>query len=162
MIGDKRAPPAIMHISNRKTFPVVIAALVFSVVAFGRNHNEFNGTWTLMPSKSDFAGQPVVQTGTVTIADQQGNTNVSRNFVYEGANQTFFYSDVVGGGHRATIHEGKDLKSKTTWDHDTLKVTTTLEGAITVERYAVNADGTMTATVARPDHPPFTLVFERR
>jgi hypothetical protein len=135
---------------------------VFSLAAFGRDHTAFNGTWTLVPSKSDFAGQPVVETGTVTIADRQGNIDISRNFVYHGTNQTFFYSDTVGSERNATIHEGKELKSKTAWDHDVLKVTTTKSGAVTVESYAIGADGTMTATVASPGHAPFTLVFERK
>jgi hypothetical protein len=30
--------------------------LAFS--AFARNHSALNGTWTLVPAKSDFAGQP--------------------------------------------------------------------------------------------------------
>ena len=62
-----------------------------------------NGTWTLVPAKSDFAGQPVVQTGTVTIHDQNGIIIVSRNFVYEGANETFFYRDSTGSENNDTI-----------------------------------------------------------
>jgi hypothetical protein len=37
-----------------------------------------------VPAKSDFAGQPNVQTGTVTIDDQQGIV-ISRGFLYQGA-----------------------------------------------------------------------------
>jgi hypothetical protein len=96
-----------------------------------------NGTWTLVPAKSDFAGQPVVQTGTVTIDDKEGVIIVSRCFVYEGATETFFYSDLTAAENNATIHTGKDLKSKTLWDHDVLKVTTTQSGAITLERYTL-------------------------
>jgi hypothetical protein len=42
-----------------------------------------------------------------------------------------------------------------------LKVTTTQSGAITVESYALNADGDMTVNVVRPDRKPITLVFQR-
>ena len=88
-----------------------------------------------MPANSDFAGQPVVQTGTVTINERQGITVVSRSFVYEGATETFFYSDSTGNSqHNATIHTGKDLKTKTKWDDGVLKVTTTQSGAVTLER----------------------------
>jgi hypothetical protein len=148
------------------THPMVRAfaftMLLFAFTAFARDHSDLNGTWTLVPAKSDFAGQPVLQTGTVTINDRQGNVSVSRNFQYQGATETFFYSDLTDSERNATIHTGKDIKSKTRWDHDVLKVTTTQNGAITVESYVLAADGTMTATVIRPDQKPITLVFERK
>jgi hypothetical protein len=67
--------------------------------------------------------------------------------VYEGATETFFYSDVTDSEHNATIHTGNDLKSKTRWDHDVLKVTTTQSGAVTLESYTLAADGTMMVSV---------------
>ena len=139
----------------------VLTALLFAFPAIARDHRAMNGTWTLVPTKSDFAGQPMVQTGTVTIDDHQGIITVSRNFVYAGATETYFYSDMTDAEHNATIHSGKDLKSKSRWDHDVLKVTTTQSGAITVESYALAADGIMTVSVARPEHKPITLVFQR-
>lgn len=63
----------------------VLTTFLFGFAAFARDHNELNGTWTLVSASSDFAGQPVVQTGTVTIADREGIIIVSRSFVYEGA-----------------------------------------------------------------------------
>ena len=113
----------------------VLTALLFAFCAFARDHTFLNGTWTLVPTKSDFAGQPVVQTGTVTINERQGIITVSRNFAYEGATETFFYRDMTDAENNATIHTGKDLKSKTRWDHDVLKVITTQSGAVTVESY---------------------------
>jgi hypothetical protein len=136
------------------------AFLVFS--AFAREHTALNGTWTLVPTRSDFAGQPVIQTGTVTINEREGNIFVSRSFVYEGATGTIFYSDRTDGENNATIHSGRDLKSKTRWDHDVLKVTTTQSGATTVESYSLAADGTMMVRVERPEQRPLTLVFVRR
>jgi hypothetical protein len=38
-----------------------------------------------VPSKTDFAGQAVVQTGTVTIDDRHRKIAISRNFTYDGA-----------------------------------------------------------------------------
>jgi hypothetical protein len=140
----------------------VLTTLLFACGAFARDHSALNGTWTLVPAKSDFAGQPVVQTGTVTIADREGIIIVSRSFVYAGATETFFYSDLTDSEHNATIHTGKNLKSKTRWDGDVLKVTTTESGAVTVESYALAADGTMTADVVRPAHQPITLFFQRK
>jgi hypothetical protein len=115
-----------------------------------------------VPAKSDFSGQPVVQTGTVTIHDRQGIIIVSRRFVYQGAAETFFYSDDTGTQNNATIKSGKDIKSKTRWDHDVLKVTTTQSGATTLESYTLAADGTMIVSVLRPDHKPVSLVFQRQ
>jgi len=141
---------------------VVLLTLLLTLSAFTRDHSALNGTWTLVPAKSNFAGQPVVQTGTVTIADREGIIIVSRSFVYESATETFFYSDVTDSEHNATIHTGKDLKSKTRWDHDVLKVTTTESGAITLESYTLAADGTMLVSVERPEHKPITLVFQHK
>ena len=135
--------------------------LLFTCSALARDHNTLNGTWTLVPAKSDFAGQPVVQTGTVTIQDRQGIIIVTRNFVYEGAADTFFYHDVVDTENKATIHTGKDLKSKTKWDHDVLKVTTTQPGSVNVESYSLATDDTMMVSVVSRDRKPFTLFFQK-
>ena len=141
----------------------VLTTLFFAFSAFAGDHSALNGTWTLVPAKSDFAGQPVVQTGTVTINDRQGIIIVSRSFVYEGAGETFFYNDSTGNSqYNATIHSGKDLKTKTSWDHDVLKVKTTQSGAITLESYSLAAEGTMLVSVVRPEHKPFTLVFQHQ
>jgi hypothetical protein len=139
-----------------------LTTLLFAFSAFARDHSSLNGTWTLEPTKSDFAGQPVVQTGVVTIKDQQGIIIVSRSFVYEGATETFFYRDITDSEHNATIHTGKDLKSKTRWDHDVLKVTTTQSGATTLESYTLTAGGAMMVSVVRPESKPITLVFQRK
>ncbi len=64
--------------------------------------------------------------------------------------------------NNATIHTGKDLKSKTKWDHDVLKVTTTQPGSVTTESYSLGADGSMMVSVVRPEHTPITLVFQRQ
>jgi hypothetical protein len=150
-----------MRTNSTPITAAVLTTLLFACSAIAADHRAMNGTWTLVPTKSDFAGQSVVQTGTVTIDDHQGIITVSRNFVYAGATETFFYSDMTDAEHNATIHSGKDLKSKTRWDHDVLKVTTTQSGAVTVESYALTADGDMTVNVARPDRKPITLVFQR-
>jgi hypothetical protein len=141
----------------------VVTTLLFAVSAFATDRSALNGTWTLIPAKSDFQGQPVVQTGTVTISDNTGVTAISRSFVYEGAAETFFYSDSTANSrYSPTIHSSKDLKTKTKWDHDALKVTTTLSGAVTRETYTLAADGTMRVDVERPDRKPITLVFQRQ
>lgn len=140
----------------------VLGTLLFAYTALGREHNALNGTWTLVPVKSDFAGQPVIQTGTVTIRSEGDVIIVTRSFAYEGASETFFYKDMTDAQNNATIHSGKDVKSKTKWDHDVLKVTTTQPGGATVESYSLAADGSMLVNVEKPDRKPITLVFERK
>jgi len=102
------------------------------------------------------------QTCTVTINDRDCIITVSFIFNDTGATETFFYSDMTDAEHNATIHDGKDLKSKTRWDHDVLKVTTTQSGVVTLESYTLAADGTMTVSVVRPEHKPITLVLQRK
>lgn len=140
----------------------VLTTVLLANSAFARDHSALNGAWTLVPAKSDFAGQSVVQTGTVTIREQQGIIIVSRSFRYEGATETFFYHDITDAEDNATIKTGKDLKSKSRWDHDVLKVTTTQSGAVTLESYALAPDGSMTVTVVRPRQKPITLAFQRQ
>jgi hypothetical protein len=150
-----------MKLCSMTVLTGILTTFLFTSSAFARDHNILNGTWMLEAAKSDFAGQPVVQTGSVTISARDGIIIVSRNFVYEGATETFFYRDVTDAENNATIHTGKDLKSKTRWDRDVLQITTTRSGAVTVERYSLNQDGTMAVNVTRPDHKPAMLVFER-
>jgi hypothetical protein len=139
-----------------------VAMLLLASNVFAYDHKALNGTWTLVPAKSEFAGEPVVQTGMVTISDHDGVIILERNFVYEGAKETYFYQDSLGSEHNDTIHSGKDLKTKTRWDHDVLKVTTTQSGAVTLESYSLAPDGTMTVNVTRPERKPITLVFVRK
>jgi hypothetical protein len=141
----------------------VLSTLLFTYSALAWDHSALNGTWTLVPASSDFAGQPVVQTGTVTINERQGVTVVSRSFVYTGTTETVFYSDSTGNsGNSTTVHTGKNLKTKTKWDDGVLKVTTTQSGAVTLESYSLAADGTMSVSVLRPEHHLITLVFHRQ
>jgi hypothetical protein len=139
----------------------VLATLLFASSTFARQHTALNGTWNLIPTRSDFAGQPVIQTGTVTINERQGDITVERNFAYEGATGTTFYRDMIDSENSATIHTGKEFKTKARWDHDALKVTTTQSGAVTVETYTLTGDGTLMVNVTRPDHKTITLYFQR-
>jgi hypothetical protein len=47
----------------------VLTTLLFAFSAFPRDHTALNGNWTLAPPKSDFAGQPVIQTDQRPAAD---------------------------------------------------------------------------------------------
>jgi hypothetical protein len=148
--------------STARIAGVVLTALLFTFSVFAYDHTFLNGTWTLAPAKCDFAGQAAMQSGTVTIHDRDGIIIIERNFVYDGATETIFYKDSIGTENRATIHNGKDLKTKTKWDHDVLKVTTTRPTGITVESYSLGPDGTLLVGVEKPESKPITLVFQRQ
>ena len=145
-----------------KTAGAAVMVVLCALPVLGRDHSAWNGTWELVPARSNFAGEPVVQTGTVTIKSDDRIIIVERNFKYTGIGETYFYSDVTDANGGATIRAGKDLKSKTKWDHDVLMVTTTLDGAVTVERYNLAANGSMMVNVTRPGRKSVELAFERK
>jgi hypothetical protein len=147
---------------SKYTIGAVLATLLFSFSGFAGEHQVLNGTWKLVPAKSDFAGQPVVQTGTVRINDDRGVIVVTRNFVYEGATETTFYSDSTASSKNSPTIKAGNLKTKTKWDHDVLKVTTTQSGAVTLESYSLSNDGTMMVSVVRAAGKPINLMFERQ
>jgi hypothetical protein len=149
---------------RRASYPAmkILMGMALTTALIAGGHTLLNGTWVLEPTQSDFSGQPVIQTGTVTINERQGDITVSRDFKYEGASETFFYRDMTDSENNATIHSGKELKSKAKWDHDALKVITTQSGVVTTETYSLAANGSMTATVAKPGSKTITLVFVRK
>jgi hypothetical protein len=139
-----------------------LALVLFAVSALAANHHSLNGTWSLVPTRSHFDGEPAIQTGSVTINDRQHNITVTRSFSYDGANESFEYSFSTDGRENSSIHEGKAFKSKAKWEGDVLRVTTTDNGSTTVERYSLAPDGALMLIVERPEHRPVTLFFERQ
>ena len=138
----------------------VAAVVLCAGAAMAANHHELNGTWKLIPARSDFAGQPAIQTGTVTISDREHNIYIDRSFTYDGANQTTSYNFSTDGRENSTIHNGKTFKSKAKWDGDVLVVHTIQDNESVVERYTMDPDGTMSLVVERAGHPPVVLYFE--
>lgn len=140
-----------------------LAALLALLAApgFSRGHHSLNGTWKLIPARGEFGGEPVVQTGTVTINDREHNIYISRSYAYDGASQTQTYNFSTDGRENSTVREGKTLKSKAKWEGDTLVVTTDKDGASGVERYNLEPDGTLRLFIERPGHSPTTLYFQR-
>ena len=139
----------------------LVALVFFSVFAWAGNHHDLNGTWKLIPTRSEFGGEPALQRGTVTINDREHNISISRNFTYEGADQTVSYNSSLDGKENASIHEGPAFKTKAKWEGDVLRVTSTQDGITTVERFRLSGDGSMMLTVDRPGHRTETLFFER-
>lgn len=125
-------------------------------------HPNVNGTWSLQPTKSNFAGEPAMQTGTVTINDRQHHIYISRSFNFDNEAGGFEYSFTTDGQENSSIKNGKAFKSKAKWDDKVLVVKTTREGMTTTERYNLSADGMLVLTVERPGHPLQALYFQRQ
>jgi hypothetical protein len=134
---------------------------MFAGCVFAANHHELNGTWQLLPSRSELNGEPAIKTGVVTIRDREGNIYVSRNFDFDAENRSLTASFSTDSRAGASIKE-PGLKSKMKWDGDVLKVTTNQNGVTTVERYSLLGDGSMMQQVERTGHPSETFYFQRQ
>jgi len=152
-----------MSLEMCKTFLKGFVALVFfsMYASAADHHHDLNGTWRLVAARSEFAGEPALQTGTITINDRERNITISRNFTYEGAHDTVSYSSSIDGRLKSTIN-GPDFTAKAKWDDDVLKVTSVQNGITTDERFRLTGDGSMMLTVDRPGHRTETLFFERQ
>lgn len=140
---------------------VAVILLFLTAPAFPRGHHSLNGTWKLIPARGEFGGQPVVQTGTVTINDREHNIYLSRSYTYDGANDTQTSTFSIDGRENSSIRDGKTLKTKAKWEGDTLVVTTMKDNESAVERYNLEPDGTLRLFIERPGHPAATLYFQR-
>ena len=150
-----------LHLRDMRV--LAVTALLFSGGALvAGSHHDLNGTWKLVPARSDFAGQPAIETGTVTINDREHNIYVDRSFTYDGANQTTSYNFTTDGRENSAIRNGKTFKSKAKWDGDVLVVHTTQDDQSVVERYSMDPDGTMSLVVERPGRAPVLLYFEHQ
>ena len=147
----------------RKTFLSSAAVLVFfATSAFAANHHSLNGTWKLIPDRSDFAGGTMVQSATITINDREHNISISRNFTSEGENTTASFTFDTDARENSTIHQGAAFKSKAKWEGNVLKVTTTRTNGVETERYSLQPDGTLMLVIDRPDHRTLTLYFQHQ
>jgi hypothetical protein len=151
-----------MSKQSRKNFLVwAVAGALFAGLAQANDHRTLNGVWQLIPARSEFNGEPVIQTGTVTINDRESNIYVQRNFNFDGPNQSTATSFSTDAREKATIKE-PGFKSKAKWDGHVLTVSTTRGGETTLERYSLRDDGTMVLQLDRAGHQPETLYFQRR
>ena len=140
------------------SIPILI---LVSATALAMDHHALNGTWRLIPTRSEFNGEPMMQSGTLTIGYRDRNIYISHNYVFDGQNVTVSYHTSLDGGVNSSIHQGKTFKTKAKWDGDELKVTSTQGDVTSVEHYRLNPDGTLMVTTERPGHPTVNLSFER-
>jgi hypothetical protein len=141
-------------------FGAAILAM-FAAGAWAVNHHELNGTWQLIPARSVLNGEPAIESGTVTIRDREGNIYVSRNFDFNAANQSVTTTFSTDARANSAIKQ-PGLRSKTKWEGDVMRVTTTQDGITTVERYSLVNGGDMMLQVERTGHQPETLYFQRQ
>ena len=144
-----------------KSFPVWAAGLLICV-SVALAHTNINGTWVLQPTRSNFAGEQVLETGTVTISDREHHIYISRTFNYDSANGGFDYNFTTDGNENSSIKNGKSFKSKAKWEGGVLKVKTTRDGLVTTEQFSLTNDGLLMLMVERPNHQAETLLFQRQ
>jgi len=136
---------------------------MFAGLGWAANHHAMNGTWELVPQRSELNGEPAIQTGTVTINDRERNVYVMRNFNFDAANQSTSTSFSTDARENTSIKDkGQGFKSKAKWDGDVLKVVTAQDGVNIVERYSLREDGTMMLQIDRTGHQAETLYFQRQ
>ena len=137
---------------------VVLGVMPLALLA----HPNINGVWVLNKVRSNFAGEPVIETGSITINDREHNIYISRTFNYDGEKGGFDFNFTTDGQENSTIKKGVSFKSKAKWEGDVLKVVTTQDGSNTVERYSLRDESTMMLQVERSGHQPETLYFQRQ
>src|SRR5258708_12834533 len=81
----------------------LLTLLLLTMAASAGDHRKLNGTWVLVPTKSDFAGQQMLQTGTVTINDRDHHIYVSRSFNYDADTGGFSYTFTTDYAQNSTI-----------------------------------------------------------
>ena len=146
----------------RSVLTCVPVVILVSTAALAVDHHAFNGTWRLVPTRSEFNGEPMMQSGTLTIGYRDRNIYISHDYLFDGKNVTVSYQSSLDGRENSSIHQGKAIKTKAKWDGDELKVTTLQGDLETVEHYRLNRDGTLTVTAEHPGRPAMTLVYERQ
>jgi hypothetical protein len=144
-----------------KTFVVTVGLLVFFSGLAWAGHHDLNGTWTLLPLRSTFNGEPEMTAGTVVINDFEDKISLAENFTYANPLQQATASFSISGRHNEKIRQG-DLEARAKWDHGTLEVDATENGVPQVELFNLLSDGTMMMTLERPGHPAVSLLFERQ
>jgi hypothetical protein len=149
-----------MILRSCKTFVATAGILaLFSGLAWAGRH-DFNGTWTLLPLRSTFNGEPEMTAGTVVINNFEDKISLAENFAYTNPLQQATASFSIAGRHGEKIRQG-DLEARAKWDHETLEVDAAENGVPQVQRFSLLPDGTLMMTLERPGHPAVSLLFER-
>jgi hypothetical protein len=147
--------------SGRNFIISALAVFSFAGVALANHHHDLNGTWRMIPARSELHGEPAIESGTVNINDREGNVWVERNFDVAEPNRTVTTSLATDARHNSSIKE-PGFRSKAKWEGDVLKVTTTHENVTTVERFSLAGDGAMVMQVDRTGRPSEVFYFERQ
>lgn len=151
-----------MYSKSCKTFVLAIAAfLVFSTAALARDHHQLNGTWRLIPSRSELNGEQPFASGTVTINDHGRNIYLAQQFGISEPQQSVSAGFTIDGHENSVIRRGSNFWGMANWENDSLHVQTTENGVTSTERFMLRPDGTMAMDFIRPGHQPVTLFFER-
>lgn len=145
-----------------KTFVTTAAALLmFSTVALAESHGVLNGTWTLVPERSQLNGEPAIESGTVTFNNAGRNVNLTQHFTVADPAQSIASSFTMNGRTNNAMSLGANSWSLAKWEGHSLQVNTTQNGVTSEESYSLQPDGMLMLTYERPGHKTITLFFQR-
>jgi len=148
---------------NRAGFSTSAAIALVCLALPAWAHPNLSGHWVLLPEQSTFHGQAATETGEVTIEQRHGQLFISRHLHVDGDAGGMEYNFTTDGHENSTIHEGKEMKTKASWDGDTLKVRTKMNNEETLEQFRISPDkDQLVLTVETPDHQVSTMVFQRQ
>jgi len=151
-----------MRDNYRKTFLVAAASLlIFSAAAWARDHHELDGTWKLLPTRSELNGEPPFASGTVTINDYNGKIYLMQHFSLGDSTDFSSAGFTLEGHYNDVIRSRAGFWGVVSWEEDTLHVKTTENGDTTVERFTIEPDGILMMSFQRPGHQTIRLYFQR-
>ena len=129
--------------------------------ALAARHFELNGSWHLIPARSELHGHEAIQTGTLNISSREGNIWVERNFRLEDRYESVSTHFTTDAREKASISQ-PGFKSKAQWQGDVLQVVTNQNGSTTVERYSLAEDDILELHVERSSGQSEKFYFERQ
>ena len=152
-----------MRCKHYKSFMLAIAAvLLFSAGAWARDHRQdVNGTWKLIPTRSELNGEPAIESGTVTSDDHGGKIHLAQNFAFAAPTESASANFTLEGRENNVIRSGGSFWGIANWSNDTLQVSVTDNSSNSTERLSLEPDGTMVMNFERSGHRPVRLFFER-
>jgi hypothetical protein len=146
-----------------KTFLIAAAALMLLPAGLlASDHHDLNGTWNLIPGRSQLNGEPVVETGTITIRDHSGKIYFSQHLSYANPTESLSAGFTLEGRKNMVLQQSPTFSGTAGWENGSLLVSTTDDGRTSNERLTLQPDGVLMLNFEQPGHQPVTLFFERR
>lgn len=133
---------------KRNTF-LALALAAFAVSPLAAKQN-FTGTWTMVPTKSDFGAMPAPSKYEQKIEHNDPNLKITISQTGQRGDRSNDFVYHTGGKETTNDTRGGSMKSKAKWEGDTLVINSTMmiqgNPVPVVDRYNIGADGMLTLT----------------